>query len=204
MNTPNPTLADGFFDIPAGHIACVVTDLEMLTPPQNQAVVLPEGIDLTPIEPTDLATFRTMFRAIGTDWFWFSRLLMSDAELHAVLTHPDLDTFFIRLHGEPIGMLELDFREPGVCELSFLGFAPGYTSKGYGRALMDKAIALAWSRDIQRLWLHTCNFDHPAALGFYIRSGYRPYARRIEVLADPRLTGHMVREAAPHVPIIAR
>jgi hypothetical protein len=45
-------------------------------------------------------------------------------------------------------------------------------------------------------------FDHPAALAFYQRSGFRPFRRQIEVADDPRLDGTMPRDAARHVPVI--
>jgi hypothetical protein len=50
--------------------------------------------------------------------------------------------------------------------------------------------------------VHTCSFDHPSAPAFYIRSGFRPYALQVEVLPDPRLTGHLPRTAAPRIPLI--
>jgi hypothetical protein len=53
-----------------------------------------------------------------------------------------------------------------------------------------------------RFWLHTCTFDHPAAVGFYSRYGFKPYMRAIEVSADPRLTGLLPRSAAPQIPLI--
>jgi hypothetical protein len=68
--------------------------------------------------------------------------------------------------------------------------------------LVNFAIDRAWARPIRRLWAHTCNFDHPAALAFYYRSGFRPYAFMVDVADDPRLTGHMPRTAAPHVPLL--
>ena len=55
---------------------------------------------------------------------------------------------------------------------------------------------------MDRLWLHTCTLDHPAALRFYRRAGLRPYLRAIEVADDPRLTGRMPRDAAPDLPIL--
>jgi hypothetical protein len=67
---------------------------------------------------------------------------------------------------------------------------------------MNRAIERAWARPIHRFWVHTCTLDHPGALGFYIRSGFRPYARRVEVADDPRLVGLAPRTSAPHVPII--
>jgi hypothetical protein len=67
---------------------------------------------------------------------------------------------------------------------------------------MNSATELAWSKPIRRFWVHTCTFDHPSALSFYLRSGFTPYAFRVEVQADPRLTGALPLTAAPHVPLI--
>ena len=64
------------------------------------------------------------------------------------------------------------------------------------------SVALAWSRPIRRLWVHTCTLDAPEALPFYLRSGFAPYARKVEVYDDPRLAGVLPPAAAPQVPII--
>ena len=58
------------------------------------------------------------------------------------------------------------------------------------------------AKPIQRLWLHTCHFDHPKALGFYRSCGFKVYKFEVEVHPDPRLTGHLPRHLAPHVPMI--
>jgi hypothetical protein len=50
--------------------------------------------------------------------------------------------------------------------------------------------------------VHTCTLDHPNALGFYLRSGFTPYARSVEIADDPRLHGVLPRSAAPHVPVM--
>ena len=36
-----------------------------------------------------------------------------------------------------------------------------------------------------------------------MKAGFKPYAVRVEVQVDPRLTGHLPIGAAPQVPIIA-
>jgi ribosomal protein S18 acetylase RimI-like enzyme len=74
--------------------------------------------------------------------------------------------------------------------------------KGAGRALMSHGLTAAWRRKPERIWLHTCTADHPAALGFYQKFGFVPYKRAIEIADDPRLTGQLPRDCAPHVPII--
>ncbi len=104
--------------------------------------------------------------------------------------------------GEPVGILELDFRDMPSVELAFFGLVPETTGAGIGRWLMDRAIELAFRPGVDRFWLHTCTFDHPAALSFYLRSGFVPYARKIEMFPDPRLNGVLPRDVAPHVPVI--
>jgi GNAT superfamily N-acetyltransferase len=105
--------------------------------------------------------------------------------------------------GERAGILELDFAStPGECEIAFFGVTPKAIGSGAGRYLMNEAIARAWSRPITRLWVHTCTHDHPSALAFYIRSGFTPYQRMIEIHDDPRVQGHLPETASPHIPLI--
>ena len=99
-------------------------------------------------------------------------------------------------------MPDLDFRVEGDCEIAFLGLTPRLIGRGAGRWLMNRALELAWSRPINRLWLHTCTLDHPDALAFYVRSGFVPYRRQVEVADDPRLAGQVPRAIAPQVPMI--
>jgi hypothetical protein len=67
---------------------------------------------------------------------------------------------------------------------------------------MNRAIEQAWAHPIRRFWVHTCTLDHAGALAFYVRSGFVPYRRQIEIADDPRILGEAPRTAAPHVPIL--
>ena len=40
-------------------------------------------------------------------------------------------------------MLELDFRTPGACELSYVGLVHELTGQGHGRWLMAQALRMA-------------------------------------------------------------
>ncbi len=192
----------GYSSIAPGDIATVVTCLEMRERPAGAPVPVPEGFALQPFTHRDPDAYRSLFRKVGADWLWFSRLIMSDETLINVLQSSKREIYVIRYNEQDAGLLELDFSEPGEVELVFLGLTPDITGKGIGRAVMSAATELAWAKPVQRFWVHTCTFDHPSALGFYIRSGFKPYERRVEVQADPRLTGHLPLDAAPHVPII--
>jgi GNAT superfamily N-acetyltransferase len=196
-------LPDGYTDVPRGKIAAVVTSLEMLarpaparpdppTSPWRLHRVLDPGLDW----------FRDLYRRVGQDWLWFSRLALSDDALAALLRDPLRELFALDGAVAEQGLLELDFRQPGECELSLFGLVPELIGKGAGRWLMNRAIALAWSRPIGRFWVHTCTLDHPQALSFYCRSGFSAFRRQIEIADDPRLSGLLLPTAAPQVPTL--
>lgn len=203
MDTANPPLPDGYSAVPAGKIANVVTCLEMAEkPPARPARPAEPGLAIERWENPDLTEYRALFRAIGEEWMWFSRLVMPDEELRAILCHPEVHVYALTDGARRIGLLELDFRTEGECELAFFGLVSDAIGQGAGRMLMNAAIDKAWARPIRRFWVHTCHFDHPGALSFYQRSGFRPYAFMVEVTDDPRLTGQMRRDSARHVPLI--
>jgi GNAT superfamily N-acetyltransferase len=196
------TLPDGYTDVPRGKIAAVVTSLEMLAPPAARPDRSASPWRLRRVLEPGLDWFRDLYRRVGQDWLWFSRLALPDDALAAVLHDPLRELFALDGPLPEQGLLELDFRQPGECELSFFGLVPELIGKGAGRWLMNRAIALAWSRPIGRFWVHTCTLDHPQALSFYRRSGFSAFRRQIEMADDPRLTGLLPPTAAPQVPIV--
>lgn len=195
-------LPDGYYRVPAGALATVVTYLEMAAPVPAR----PERADapwtLRPVVHPGLDWYRDLYRRVGMDWLWSSRLALTDAALAAVLHAPDVAVHALTLDGRDEGLVELDFRSPGQCELAFFGLTPAVVGAGAGRWLMNRAVALAWARPITRFWVHTCTLDSPAALPFYLRSGFAAYDRQVEVYGDPRLGGVLPRRAAPQVPLI--
>ncbi len=194
-------LPDGYSDVPHGKIAAVVTHLEMTARPARRDD--PEGAwTLRKVDAPALAWYRDLFRRVGEEWLWFSRARMSDAELAAIISAPGIEVYALSVDDRDEGLLELDFREPGQCELVYFGVTGGLIGTGAARFLMNRAMELAWSRDISRVWVHTCTFDHPSAVAFYQRSGFRPFRRQVEIADDPRLDGTAPRDAARHVPII--
>ncbi|MEA2823160.1 MAG: hypothetical protein QOJ86_5164 [Bradyrhizobium sp.] len=194
-------LPDGYSDVPAGKIAAVVTHLEMTERPAPRPD--PAGAwTLRRVPAPDLDWFRDLYRRVGEEWLWFSRLQMTDKELAAIIRSPMIEAHALVHEGRDEGLLELDFREAGQCELAFFGVTADLIGRGAGRWLMNRALELAWSRPVARVWVHTCTLDHPSALAFYQRSGFRAFRRQIEIADDPRLAGTAPRGAAGHVPII--
>jgi GNAT superfamily N-acetyltransferase len=195
-------IPDGYSDIPNGKTASVVTHLQMLQRPPVRAERSEAGWTLREVDSSTADRYRTLFRRVGEDWLWSSRLQMSDDEIQAVLSDPLYDVYVFEAEGQEEGLMELDFRVKGDCELSFFGLTPAMVGKGAGRWMMNRVLESAWSRPVHRLWVHTCSLDHPGALDFYIRSGFVPFRRQVEVTDDPRATGLLPRTVAPQVPLI--
>lgn len=194
-------LRSGCVELPPGKIAAVVTCLEMREPPPLPTA--PPQARFVPLAG-DVERYCRLFRAVGEDWLWFSRLVMPRERLGAILSDPRVEALALAGESRDLGLIELDFRRGGECELCFFGLVPEAIGRGFARVLMAEALRRAWARPIERLWLHTCSLDHPAALPFYLRCGFSAYKRVVEVAEDPRLSGHLPLAAAPQVPVLGR
>jgi len=194
-------LTDGYHDVPLGKLAMVVTHLEMREAAPLRDVPAPEGVTLRALTPT-LDWYRDIFRRVGQDWLWFGRLTKTDAELQALLSDADTQFFTLTKDGRDEALLELKFTADGTCELAYFGLIPALIGSGAGRYLMNHAIRTAWARPISRFHLHTCTLDSPQALSFYVRSGFTPFKRQVEVADDPRLIDLLDKDAGAHVPTI--
>jgi len=182
-------------------LAAVVTYLEMSTRPQIE--VPPSTLDLKRIVNPTASQYRDLFRLVGSPWLWFSRLILDDDKLGAIIGDPQVELYIaLDGNGRHVGMLELDFREEGQCELAFVGLVPDLSGLGHGRWLLAEAVTRAWKDGVTRVHVHTCSLDHPAALSAYRRAGFIPYKRAVERFPDPRLLGFLPKDCAPQIPLL--
>jgi GNAT superfamily N-acetyltransferase len=192
----------GLTPVPPGEVAAIVTTLEMRERPALSAPPA-SALRLVRWERPDAGRYRALFRRVGEPWLWFSRLVIDEAALLAIITDPDVHVFAVEdAGGDAVGILELDFRHEGACELGYFGLAPGFEGRGHGRWLMAEALIRAWVPGVARVWVHTCSLDHPSALSFYRRHGFTAIHRAVETFPDPRILGVLPREAAPQIPLL--
>jgi GNAT superfamily N-acetyltransferase len=194
------TLDHGYSHVPAGCIASVATFLEMVSPPVSFSSL--GDVVLERLRGDSAHDYRTLFAKIGAPWLWFSRLALRISELEQLLDHPDIMAFAAIRDGRSVGLVEVDFRQEGEAELAFFGLVPDAIGTRLGRPLIDAGLKLAWSRPIRHVMVHTCTLDHPRALNFYEKIGFKPYKRAVEIAQDPRLTGLLPLDCVPHVPIV--
>ncbi len=193
----------GLTHLPADQIAAVVTSLEMRRRPPLRPV--PDSpLRLVRWARPEPEKYRALFRRVGARWLWFSRLVMDDAALTAIVHDTQVQVFAaVDRAGVEVGMVELDFRSAGTCEIGYFALVPELTGQAHGRWLMAETLARAWVAGVNRVWLHTCTLDHPSALNFYRAQGFTPVRRTIETFTDPRVTGALPADVAPQLPLLA-
>ena len=193
---------DGFALVPHGLLATIETSLERSMPPQPDLFPLLAGHALVQPDPVDLSAFKALFRAIGDPWLWHARLTLPDADILAILRSPDTTLrYLVGPGGTTLGLFEARRQTSETLEISYLGLVPASSGRGLGPPLLEHGLAAAWRPGLARAWLHTCTFDHPAAVPFYRRMGFRPFRHRVDLMPDPRLTGVLPRHVAPHIPL---
>lgn len=196
-------LIEGFHRVPAGMIATTVTHLEMRNPVLQELPPWPREITLERVSAIEPERYRALFRRVGTDWLWVSRLRCSDKKLTEILMAPGVELWVVQRGGEDLGICELDLRNaPATGEIAFFGLAADLQGRGLARHLIQHAVSRAAAASLRCFTVHTCTLDHPAALPFYMRNGFTPVRQEVEVLPDPRLDGLLPKAAAPHVPLI--
>ncbi len=196
------TIPDGITELPAGKLAAVVTYLQMFDRPVLREVTAPAGVTLQHHTAPDADWYRALYQLVGADYLWFSRLERDSADLAAHLAQDSVEVWSVQKDGADLGLLELEWQVAGDCELSFFGLSPALIGGGIGRWLMNHAIDRAFARPISRFYVHTCSLDSAQALDFYVRSGFEPYRRAIELMEDPRLSGTIGKDKAPQIPLI--
>jgi GNAT superfamily N-acetyltransferase len=191
---------NGYHQLPPGKLANAVTWLELITP-APQGLAPPARMALRRFGPADAALFHGLYREIGRDWLWAGLIAAPEADIAARLARPDILSFAAMDGETPVGLIDLELTAEGA-EIVYFGCVPGFIGKGAGAWLMDETKRICRDAGVHRLWLHTCNFDHPKAVSFYQRQGFRITAVGYEIMDDPRTLGLLPKDAAPHVPFV--
>ncbi len=118
---------------------------------------------------------RFLYEYVGGDWRWVDRLAWSAQQWQDYAANDNLRTFVAYLQGSLAGYYELQQQEGGSVEIRIFGLTPEFVGHGHGGPLLDSAVENAYAWDAQRVWLHTCNYDHPNALNNYLKSGFRVF-----------------------------
>ncbi|HLI10859.1 MAG TPA: GNAT family N-acetyltransferase [Alphaproteobacteria bacterium] len=181
-----------------GKLPIVVTYLEMLGAPKRLPAPAPaRKLALLQAEKMPVHFYRYLYNTVGEPWLWYERRALDDAMLAEAIHDPRVEIYVLYVAGSPAGYAELDRRRDAEIELAYFGLIPDFIGQGLGTYLLNWTVDTAWRHGPKRLWVHTCNLDHPRALQTYQRAGFVAYKQDKRVIDDPRLSGLMGSPVTP-------
>jgi GNAT superfamily N-acetyltransferase len=152
------------------------TYLELRSPADLRPAAPPSAPPpITREAPCSVELSRELYRTVGRDYHWRDRLAWSENQLAEYLAKPEVAVHVMWLNGVPAGFAELMRREDGSVEIVYFGLVRAAQGQGLGKWLLTRAVIEAWAMGANRVWLHTCTLDSPAALPNYQARGFVPY-----------------------------
>ena len=122
---------------------------------------------------------RDLYFRVGEQWDWIDKRPWTDDQWKEYAAAAELCTFAGYYDDVLAGYYELRPDKDGGVEIAYFGLLPEFIGRGLGGALLTSAIEEAWARRggivTTRVWVHTCNRDHPQALANYQARGMIVY-----------------------------
>ena len=172
-------------EVMPGKIKVIITYLEMRSPVPRQLPSRSEKLALLRAERPTVSFYRYLYNTVGAPWLWWERRCLDDETLCAIIHDPKVEIYVLYVAGVPAGYVELDRRQQAEVEIAYFGLIPEFIGRGLGEYLLCCGLDRAWSGHPKRVWVDTCNLDHPKALGVYQRVGFVPYDQQTKVIDDP-------------------
>jgi len=168
--------------LPSGYrlIPVKTTYLDMKSKPSTEPIAMPEGCEVERWEKPEVKEYKKIFSAVGGEWGWSGRLILREKKLQKIIWAKTTENYRLRSSEQVAGFAELDRSVPGQVEIVYFGLIPAFIGCGLGRFFLDWTMRKAWEGDARRVWLHTCQFDHPGALAVYRKAGFGVVDEKIE------------------------
>ena len=121
---------------------------------------------------------RDLYLRVGERWDWIDKRPWTDEQWKEYAEEVvELRTFAGYYDDALVGYYEIRRDREGGIEIAYFGLLPEWIGRGLGGALLTSAIEGAWRMEpnTSRVWVHTCNRDHPQALANYQARGMIVY-----------------------------
>jgi GNAT superfamily N-acetyltransferase len=155
----------------------ITTYLEMRSPGQLRPKRADARFQVLEKTQRDWRFNRDLYFRVGEQWDWTDKRPWTDDQWKEYATAPDLRTFAGYYDDALAGYCELRRDTESGIEIAYFGLLPEWIGRGLGGALLTSVIEEAWRMEPNpsRVWVHTCNRDHPQALANYQARGMVVY-----------------------------
>lgn len=152
------------------------TYLELAQPDDlKPARVGGQRAEITEVVSCPASFYRYLYGEVGRLYHWIDRLVWTDEEIRAHLARPEIKLWVMQAEGAPAGYFELERHPDGSTEIAYFGLIQEFLGRGLGKHLLTEAVERAWQQGANRVWLHTCTLDDPAALPNYLKRGFKAF-----------------------------
>jgi len=129
---------------------------------------------LSLLEPINFQLNKFFYKNIGKKHRWIDRLAWTEAQWIDYVSNQNVKTYVFKFKDDLAGFFELiSHDEKKEVEIAYFGLLDEFQNKKLGSYLLYQAIQKSFSRNIHRVWVHTCSLDHKNALHNYIARGMK-------------------------------
>ena len=161
---------------PASTIEVTRTYLEMRDPSDLRGVKLDDPAIKIELQcDCSVELFRFLYVEVGKNYHWVDRLPWTDDDIRTYLARPEISVWLMTSDEQTAGYFELRKCEDGSTEIAYFGLMSQFIGRGLGKHLLTSAVEQAWAGGANRVWLHTCTLDDPAALPNYLKRGFQSF-----------------------------
>ena len=131
------------------------------------------------VKPSDFQINKFFYKNIGKRHRWTDRLVWSDEDWIKYVSNLEVETYILKLVNDLAGYFELiTHTNSQEIEIAYFGLLEEYHNKKLGGFLLCDAIKKSFlKKNIKRVWVHTCSFDHKNALKNYLARGMKIYKK---------------------------
>lgn len=170
---------------------------------ETLAIVPARLDDLAALQSISIATFTDTYAASNTpeNMELYLAENFTEQSLRAELTDPSTSLFIAKIAEKIIGYLKLNYnqsqtelKDEETVEIERIYISKEFHGKKYGKALLDKAIEIAKSRNASYIWLGVWE-RNTRAISFYEKNNFVPFNTHSFTLGNDVQTDIMMKRA---------
>ena len=143
----------------------------------------PADYSLNLLDPINFQLNKFFYKNVGKKHQWVDRLVWSETQWIDYVSSKNVKTYIFKHKENLVGFFELIFHiENKEQEIAYFGLLEEFQNKKLGSYLLSEAIKISFSKNINRVWLHTCSLDHRNALNNYISRGMKIFKTETVVI----------------------
>ena len=132
------------------------------------------------LDPINFRLNKFFYKDIGKKHKWVDRLAWTETQWIAYTSNENVKTYIFKYKDDLVGFFELIFHyKKNEVEIAYFGLLEEFQNKKLGSYLLSLAIQKSFKENINRVWVHTCSFDHKNALNNYIDRGMKIFKSEI-------------------------